>query len=192
MCARANERAPFTMQKLFVDGRARMTSAVSRASLLEEPREPHTLATLAAALVACDHPAPCQVSASVLFGGQPIRITWCAACGAMTSDEHAGTWTGSVIAHLLSQRHFEEVQSLVHGLRQIHGQVAAAGSTMVERGTPIDRALREISNGLSELTSGAFVREIDRVNRAIAHLSKKAPTPAERGPAPTMPPTESI
>jgi hypothetical protein len=164
------------MQKLFGEGRSRTSSTFPPSSSHDEPREPHTLATLAAALVTCDHPPACQVAASVVFGGQPIRITWCAACGAMTSDERAGAWTGSALSQLFSRHHFEELREFIRGVLEVHVQVATAGSRLVDRGSAIDVALRNVSKSLSELTSIDLVREIDRVEQAIAHLSSASPT----------------
>jgi hypothetical protein len=176
------------MKKPFIKGRARNGFGVpppcSNDEPEEEPHEPHTLATLAAALVTCKHPSGCRVSARLLFSGRPVRIAWCAACGAMCSyDDPDEYWQSSAIAMLFSKGQFSEIAELIHGLRDVQDAIAEARGRLVEEGSPIDLALREIGSSLLELNNKTLVREVERIDHAIARMSASPhpePEPLER------------
>jgi hypothetical protein len=136
----------------------------------ERPRDPHTLGTLAASLVACTHPEPNQLRApGSSDGADPI---WCAACGALRFGEGpASRWQLAALPSLLTRKHFEEVVLVLHCVRQLTlltGREASSGSA-------VHGAFRRVRASLTELARLPLVRQVDQLDEAIAALP---PSPA--------------
>jgi hypothetical protein len=140
-----------------------MTKPLALPHPTDPARDPHTLGTLAASLIACTHPAASQLRAPGRSdGADPI---WCAACGALRFGEgQASRWQVAALPSLLTRRHFEEVVLVLHCVRQLTlltGQAA---------GSAVHGAFRRVRASLCELARLPLVREVDRLDQAIAAL----------------------
>jgi hypothetical protein len=127
-----------------------------------EPRAPSTLAAVAAALVTCAHPAASHVLVA------PDGATWCACCGGLRAAARgeAATWRAARLPSLLTKKHFEEVILVLHCIRQL--------TLLTEReaspGSAVLGAFRRVRASLSELARLPIVRDVDRLDEAIAEL----------------------
>ena len=139
----------------------------------EHPIEHRSVATLAAALVTCQHPELCRISATVGVGGESRRISWCTLCGALGSEQTgAFTWQPSTLASLLTKGHFEELATLLHAIRSARALADAALSRCE------DGAARELDDALSRLTKTAIVRDLERLDDALAQMPPPPSTPS--------------
>lgn len=147
-----------------------MTKPLALQHPTEPPRDPHTLGTLAASLVACTHPERSHLRAPASSdGADPI---WCAACGALRFGEGpASRWQVAALPSLLTRKHFEEVVLVLHCVRQLTlltGRDALSGSE-------VHGAFRRVRASLCELARLPLVRQLDRLDEALAALP---PSPA--------------
>jgi hypothetical protein len=144
-----------------------------------EPLGPHSLGTLAAALVTCEHPQPRRVSADAASAADDVRIDWCAACGALRPGESpAARWQSATFTSLFTKKHFEEVVLLLHAIRQLT-QLARAHASPAAPGSPAHIFFRNVRSSLSELSRLPLVRDVDRLEDAIDRMP--------RGPSPLRP-----
>jgi hypothetical protein len=127
-----------------------------------EPRAPSTLAAVAAALVTCTHPASSHVLVSA------HAATWCAACGALRAGGggEPAAWLAARLPSLLTRKHFEEVILVLHCIRQLTLLTQREASP----GSAVQGAFRRVRASLSELARLPIVRDVDRLDEAIAEL----------------------
>jgi hypothetical protein len=134
----------------------------------EPSRDPHTLSTLAASLMACTHPDQSRLHAtSRPATGDPI---WCAACGALRFGEGpASRWQLAALPSLLRKRHFDDFAVLLHSLRQL----ALLADTQGPAGAPGSRAhsvLRAIRASLVALGRLPIVQGLERLEAVLAEM----------------------
>ena len=137
-------------------------------------RAPGTLGTVAAALVTCAHPAASHVRVSA------SAAMWCSSCGALraAAEGEAPRWLPARLPSLLTKKHFEEVVLVLHCVRQLTlmtGREASSGSA-------VHGAFRRVRASLSELARLPLVRDVDRLDEAIAALSPSPVRPSESIP----------
>jgi hypothetical protein len=138
----------------------------------EPPLGPHTLGTLAAALVTCEHPEQSRVSANATSAEDAVRIDWCAACGSLRIGESQTTrWQSAAYTSLLTKKHFEEVVLLLHAIRQLT-QLARAHASPAAPGSPAHIFFRNVRSSLSELSRLPLVRDVDRLEDAIDRMPR--------------------
>ena len=137
-----------------------------------EPLAAHTLGTLAAALVSCEHPEQSRVSANATSAEDAVRIDWCAACGSVRIGESQTTrWQSAAYTSLLTKKHFEEVVLLLHAIRQLT-QLARAHASPAAPGSPAHIFFRNVRSSLSELSRLPLVRDVDRLEDAIDRMPR--------------------
>jgi hypothetical protein len=137
-----------------------------------EPLGPHTLGTLAAALVTCEHPEQSRVCAKATSAGDAVHIDWCAACGSLRIGESQTTrWQSAAFTSLLTKKHFEEVVLLLHAIRQLT-QLARAHASPAAPGSPAHIFFRNVRSSLSELSRLPLVRDVDRLEDAIDRMPR--------------------
>jgi hypothetical protein len=141
---------------------------------LDEPLAPRSLGTLAAALVTCTHP-----EASHLHAGPGAAATrWCAACGALRTDGSAGaTWQPPSLTSAFSRKAFEDLVLLLHAVVQL-AQLARAHAPAGSAGSPAHIFLRNVRASLSELSRLPVVRDVDRLEEALAQMPKSPVQPS--------------
>jgi hypothetical protein len=118
--------------------------------------DPHTLATLAAAMRVCDHPDASRVGLDCSVSGQESRVTWCAACGALAHTDRdapieSGDWHRSTVASLLSPELLGDVRELARRAQRIERSARALFEAALARGEP----LGPTTEGLSLLAAAA-------------------------------------
>jgi hypothetical protein len=134
----------------------------------EEPRG--SLATLAAGLVTCKHPPAGLVSVDLAVAAEPGRVSWCAACGALGSEGRpTGGWQSSTFASLLTRERFEEVALLLHAIGQSN-LLAQTHPSPGAPGSPGHMHFRALRSSLFEVSRLPIVRQIDRLEEAIAEM----------------------
>jgi hypothetical protein len=155
--------------------------------------EPHTLAAVAAALATCRHPHVCRVSAFAASDphASPSPLTWCGACGAMTTtlDPLDDSWIPAALVRLLSPDMAIELAMLLIGVRDLHqalerrvtvalaqvAEDALPDSLSIEAGSARDLTLGEIRIALAELASSRPVRDASRVLAALTGVKGGPP-----------------
>jgi hypothetical protein len=132
------------------------------------PHEPHTLGVLAAALVTCTHPEASHVRAAAEpYAAQSV---WCAACGALRSGEGSTVrWQPATLPSLLTKKPFEEVVLLLHAIHQLT-LLARSQPSPAPPGSPAHVLLRNLRSSLGELSRMPLVRDVDRLEAAIAEM----------------------
>jgi hypothetical protein len=125
-------------------------------------RPPGTLAAVAAALVTCAHPAASHVRVSA------SAAMWCSSCGALRGggEGEAVRWLPARLPSLLTKKHFEEVVLVLHCVRQLTLMTQREASP----GSAVHGAFRRVRASLSELARLPLVRDVDRLDEAIAEL----------------------
>jgi hypothetical protein len=128
-----------------------------------------SLATVAAALVRCTHPADSPVSAQVAEVAATtgaVRITWCALCGALGSDHGLGEqWQPPALLLLLERPSFEELSQILHVLhrcRELREQDAA--------GHPASTETLRVHAALAALATTQLARDLDPLDNALADM----------------------
>ena len=125
-------------------------------------RPPGTLAAVAAALVTCAPPAASHVRVSA------SAAMWCSSCGALRGggEGEAVRWLPARLPSLLTKKHFEEVVLVLHCVRQLTLMTQREASP----GSAVHGAFRRVRASLSELARLPLVRDVDRLDEAIAEL----------------------
>jgi hypothetical protein len=148
-----------------------MMKTLAFRSLADEPAAPRSLGTLAAALVTCAHPEDSHVHLTGDPAAGAAAATWCAACGALRlQGSPTPPWRSAALSTLLTKKHFEDVVLLLHAVVQLallaraHGSPGAPGSAG-------QTFLRNVRSSLSELARLPAVRDVDRLEEAIATMS---------------------
>jgi len=153
-----------------------MNSASRTIPPIEERLAPRSLGTLAAALVTCTHPEGSHVHAALHPGPGAGAITWCAACGALRTEDEAAAWQTPSLASAFSRKAFEDLVLLLHAVVQL-AQLARAHASPGAAGSPAHIFLRNVGRSLSELSRLPVVRDVDRLEEALAHLPKSPVRP---------------
>ena len=155
-----------------------MNSASRPIPLTLEPHVPRSLGTLAAALVTCTHPEGSHVHAALDLGPSQTGIHWCAACGALRTGGSAGAaWQPPSLASAFSRKAFEDLVLLLHAVVQL-AQLARAHAPAGSAGSPAHTFLRNVSRSLSELSRLPVVRDVDRLEEALAQMPKSPVRPS--------------
>jgi hypothetical protein len=154
-----------------------MNSASRRIPPSEEPLAPRSLGTLAAALVTCPHPERSLVDAAVDPRPGAGAMRWCAACGALCTQDAAAPWQVPSLASAFSRKAFEELVLLLHAVVQL-AQLARAHAPAGAAGSPAHIFLRNVSRSLSELSRLPVVRDVDRLEEALAQMPKSPVRPS--------------
>jgi hypothetical protein len=145
---------------------------------LDEPLAPRSLGTLAAALVTCTHPETSDVDAAVDPRPGAGAMRWCAACGALRMDSSAGaTWQPPSLASAFGRKAFEDLVLLLHAVVQL-AQLARAHASPGAAGSPTHIFLRNVRASLSELSRLPVVRDVDRLEEALAQMPKSPVQPS--------------
>jgi hypothetical protein len=143
-----------------------------------EPLAPRSLGTLAAALVTCTHPEGSHVCAVLDSGPGADAMRWCAACGALRTDGSAGAaWQAPSLASAFSRRAFEDLVLLLHAVVQL-GQLAGAHGASGAAGCSSKFLLRNVRASLSALSRLPVVRDVDRLEEALAQMPKSPIRPS--------------
>jgi hypothetical protein len=141
----------------------------------QPPEAAPTLATLAATIVTCPHPTASHVPFHVTATEEPV--TWCGACGALGSDTGPrGPWRFASLPSRLTKKHFEEFALLLHSIHQLN-LLAQAHSVPGAMGSPAYVHFRSLRSSLSVLSRLPLVRDLDRLEEAIALLPPTPPAP---------------
>jgi hypothetical protein len=155
-----------------------MNSAPRPIPLTLEPLAPRSLGTLAAALVTCPHPETSLVDAAVDPRPGADAVRWCAACGALRRGGSAGAgWQPPSLASAFSRKAFEDLVLLLHAVVQL-AQLARAHTPAAAAGSPAHTFLRNVSRSLSELSRLPVVRDVDRLEEALAQMPKSPVRPS--------------
>jgi pimeloyl-ACP methyl ester carboxylesterase len=154
-----------------------MNSASRPIPLALEPLVPRSLGTLAAALVTCTHPEGRRVRAALDLGPGEIGIYWCAACGALCTQDAAAPWQVPSLASAFSRKAFEDLVLLLHAVVQL-AQLARAHAPAGSAGSPAHIFLRNVRASLSELSRLPVVRDVDRLEEALAQMPKSPVRPS--------------
>jgi hypothetical protein len=134
-----------------------------------QPLDFRSLASIAVAILACEHPETVRVSANVIVTTKAVRITWCSFCGAMSSDEDPGdVWYRSVFASLLSSAHLRELSLVLHALGRWHAALLPAHDAPAGLSSLSFAVEQDLRATLAELTSTALYRDLERLDRALA------------------------
>ena len=156
-----------------------MNTASQSIAPIEGPLAPRSLGTLAAALVTCPHPASSHVHAALdPAPGAAARI-WCASCGALrTQNDAAAAWQPPTLTSVFTRKAFEDLVLLLHAVVQL-GQLARAHASAGAASSPAHAFLRNVRASLSELSRLPVVRDVDRLEEALATMPK-SPVPPSR------------
>ena len=142
-----------------------------------EPLAPRSLGTLAAALVTCTHSEASHVDAAADPRAGAGAMRWCAACGALRTEGSAGAaWQPPSLASAFSRKAFEDLVLLLHAVVQL-AQLARAHTPAGSAGSPAHIFLRNVRASLSELSRLPVVRDVDRLEEALAQMPK-SPRPS--------------
>jgi len=130
-----------------------------------------SVATIALALCRCDHPEPCRVSANAIVTAKPVRITWCAQCGAISDDDTTGSWQASALVCLLSPRRFHELARILDVLGRFH--------VALERPDTAAHASLEpgLFDALASTTRTDLYADREPLDGAVALMAQHAPGP---------------
>jgi hypothetical protein len=154
-----------------------MNSASRRIPPSEEPLAPRSLGTLAAALVTCTHPEGRHVRAALDLGPRETGISWCAACGALCTQDAAAPWQAPSLTSAFGRKAFEDLVLLLHAIVQL-AQLAQAHAPAGSAGSPAHIFLRNVRASLSELSRLPVVRDVDRLEEALAQMPKSPVRPS--------------
>ncbi len=152
-----------------------MNSASRPILLSVEPPAPRSLGTLAAALVTCIHPKGSRVRAALDLGPGETGIYWCAACGALCPQDPDAPWQVPSLTSALNRKSFEDLVLLLHAVDQL-AQLARADAPAGSAESPAHIFLRNVSRSLSALSRLPVVREVGRLEKALARMPK-SPVP---------------
>jgi hypothetical protein len=133
-----------------------------------EPCARQTLGTVAAALVTCTHPEASHLRAAA----EPYapQNVWCAACGALRSGEGpAVRWQTATLLSLLTTKQFEDVVLLLHAVHQLT-LLARSQPSPGAPGSPAHIFFRNVRASLGELSRMPLVRDVERLEAAIAGM----------------------
>lgn len=158
-----------------------MNSASRRIPLSVEPLAPRSLGTLAAALVTCIHPKGSRVPAALDLGPGETGIYWCAACGALCPQDADAPWQAPSLTSAFSRKAFEDFVLLLHAVVQL-AQLARAHASPGAAGSPTHIFLRNVSRSLSELARLPVVRDVDRLEKALAKIPPRPSCPESKAP----------
>jgi hypothetical protein len=153
-----------------------MNSASRRIPPSEEPLAPRSLGTLAAALVTCTHPEGSHVRAAPDLGPGETGIYWCAACGALCTEDAAAPWQAPSLTSAFSRKAFEDLVLLLHAVVQL-AQLVRAHAPAGSAGSPAHIFLRNVRASLSALSRLPVVRDVDRLEEALAEMPKSPVRP---------------
>jgi len=143
-----------------------------------EPRAPRSLGTLAAALVTCRHPERSRLEAYLDPAPGADAVLWCAECGALRMQSGAPrSWQAPLLTSPLTRKAFEDLVLLLHAVVQL-GQFARAPVSPAVAGSPAHIFLRNVSRSLSELSRLPVVRDVDRLEEAVAQMPKSPAAPS--------------
>jgi pimeloyl-ACP methyl ester carboxylesterase len=154
-----------------------MNSAPRPIPLTLEPHVPRSLGTLAAALVTCKHPEGSRVHAALGLGPGETSIYWCAACGALRTQDAAAPWQAPSLMSAFSRKAFEDLVLLLHAVVQL-AQLARAHAPAGSTASPAHIFLRNVRASLSELSRLPVVRDVDRLEEALAQMPKSPVRPS--------------
>jgi hypothetical protein len=104
-------------------------------------------------------------------------MRWCAACGALCTQGAAAPWQVPSLASAFSRKAFEDLVLLLHAVVQL-AQLARAHAPAAAAGSPAHIFLRNVSRSLSELSRLPVVRDVDRLEEALAQLPKSPVRPS--------------
>jgi hypothetical protein len=153
-----------------------MNSAARPIPLTPEPLAPRSLGTLAAALATCTHPEGSHVNA--VLDPCPGAICWCAACGALrTEGSVGGAWRPPSLASAFSRKAFDDLVLLLHAVVQL-AQLARAHGSPGAVGAAAHIFLRNVRASLLELSRLPVVRDLDRLEEALAQMPKSPVRPS--------------
>jgi hypothetical protein len=136
-----------------------------------EPHAPRSLATLAAALVTCTHPESSRLPAAPGRGPGAASANWCAACGALFTEDPAAPWQAPSLTSALSRKAFEELVLLLHAVMQL-AQLARTEAPVGPTTSPAHTFLRHLRASLSALSRLPVVRDVERIEEALAQMPK--------------------
>jgi hypothetical protein len=155
-----------------------MNTASRRIPPSEEPLAPRSLGTLAAVLVTCPHPETSHVDAAVDPRPGAGAMRWCAACGALRTEGSAdAAWQPPSLASAFSRKAFEDLVLLLHAVVQL-AQLARAHVPAGSAGSPAHIFLRNVRASLSALSHLPVVRDVDRLEEALAQMPKSPARPS--------------
>jgi pimeloyl-ACP methyl ester carboxylesterase len=143
----------------------------------EEQLAPRSLGTLAAALVTCTHPEGSHVRGALDLGPRETGISWCAACGALCTQDAAAPWQVPSLTSAFSRKAFEDLVLLLHAVVQL-AQLARAHAPAGSAGSPAHIFLRNVRASLSALSRLPVVRDVDRLEEALAQMPRSPVQPS--------------
>jgi len=155
-----------------------MNSAPQPIPVTLEPLAPRSLGTLAAALVTCPHPEGSHVDPALGPGPGATATRWCAACGALRTEGSAGAaWQPPSLTSAVTRKAFEDLVLLLHAVVQL-AQLARAHAPAGLTGSAAPIFLRNVRASLSVLSHLPVVRDVDRLEEALAHMPKSPVRPS--------------
>jgi hypothetical protein len=104
-------------------------------------------------------------------------MRWCALCGALRTGGSAGAaWQPPSLASAFSRKAFEDLVLLLHAVVQL-AQLARAHAPAAAAGSPAHTFLRNVRASLSALSRLPVVRDLDRLEEALAEMPKSPVRP---------------
>ena len=142
----------------------------------EKPTAPRSLGTLAAEFVTCSHPAGSRIPAA--DSSDPgATVSWCGACGARRPGGSTATaWQVPSLTSALTRKAFEDLVVLLHAVTQL-AQIARAHAPAAAAGSPAHAFLRTVRASLSAISHLPLVRDVDRIEEALATIPKSSAHP---------------
>jgi hypothetical protein len=120
--------------------------------------------------VTCTHPRGTRVRAALDTGPNETGIFWCATCGALCSQDPFVPWQAPLLTSAFSRKAFEDLILLLHSVEQL-AQLAQSHASSGAAGSPAHIVLRRLSRSLSELARLPVVRDVARLEKALAKIS---------------------
>jgi hypothetical protein len=110
------------------------------------------------------------VRAAGYLGDEEASLYWCAACGALGSQSPDVLWHTPTLTSAFTREAFEELVLLLHAVDQL-AQLARAHAPAGSADSPAHILLRNVSRSLSALARLPVVRDVARLERALAKIS---------------------
>jgi hypothetical protein len=154
-----------------------MTNA-SRSDLVAHESLPaSSLGTAAAALAVCLHPEASHLGIAGDLATGTASVAWCVACGALCSQTRPmASWQLPALTSNLTKKYFEDLVLLLHAIVQL-AVLARSHASPSASGLSDQVFLRNLRISLAEIARLPVVRDVDRLEEAIAAMPRSGVRP---------------
>jgi hypothetical protein len=136
-----------------------------------------SLGTVAAALAVCTHPEARHLGIAGDLAPGTTSVTWCAACGALRSQTRPmASWQVPTLKSGLTKKHFEDLVLLLHAIVQL-ALLARTHASPSASGLSDQVFFRNLRISLAEIARLPVVRDVDRLEEAIAMMPRSCVRP---------------